>query len=423
MTGSWAVWGAAKRTALLASTLVSLLALCGCGSTHAVANRISGKTLTIYLSVPLHGASNVSAEAVVGGAQMALADVHGRIGKYRIVLRSLDDSTAKRGTWDPVQTTANAHEAAGDNSTIGYVGEFNSGASAISIPVLNRAGIPQISPTSTAVGLTSGAVGAAPGEPAKYYPTRIRTFARVIPSDAVEAAAQVRLQKSYGCTKTFVLDDDEFDGEDAAASFQFAARTGHLKLAGVQGFDPRVKDYRSLAAAVAKTGANCVLISAITEDNAVLLTKQIAAALPQAMLFGTAGLAESTFADPRLGGIPRSLDPRMTLTMAALGPSASPPAGKAFWTGYQVRYGDPEPYAIFGYEAMSLMLNAIARATDDGTLPAVRSSVRKEIFATRDRHGAVGTYDILRDGDTTLRRYGIYRIVNGQLRFWRAMVV
>ncbi len=423
MTGSWAVWGAAKRTALLASTLVSLLALSGCGSKHAVANRISGKTLTIYLSVPLHGASNVSAEAVVGGAQMALADVHGRIGKYRIVLKSLDDSTAKRGTWDPVQTTANAHEAAGDNSTIGYVGEFNSGASAISIPVLNRAGIPQISPTSTAVGLTSGAVGAAPGEPAKYYPTRIRTFARVIPSDAVEAAAQVRLQKSYGCTKTFVLDDDEFDGEDAAASFQFAARAGHLKLAGVQGFDPRVKDYRSLAAAVAKTGANCVLISAITEDNAVLLTKQIAAALPQAMLFGTAGLAESTFADPRLGGIPRSLDPRMTLTMAALGPSASPPAGKAFWTGYQVRYGDPEPYAIFGYEAMSLMLNAIARATDDGTLPAVRSSVRKEIFATRDRHGAVGTYDILRDGDTTLRRYGIYRIVNGQLRFWRAMVV
>lgn len=402
---------------------MSLLALSGCGSKHTVANKISGKTLTIYSSVPLHGASNISAEAVVGGEQMALADVNGRIGKYRIVLKSLDDSTAKRGTWDPVQTTVNAHKAADDNSAIGYIGEFNSGASAISIPVLNRAGIPQISPTSTAVGLTSGAVGAAPGEPAKYYPTGIRTFARVIPSDAVEAAAQVRLQKSAGCTKTYVLDDDEFDGEDAAASFQFAARAGHLKLAGVQAFDPRVKDYRSLAAAVAKTGADCVLISAITEDNAVLLTRQIAAAMPNAMLFGTAGLAESTYANPKLGGIPRALDPRITLTMAALGPSASPPAGKAFWTGYQVRYGDPEPYAIFGYEAMSLMLSAIARATDDGTLPAVRSSVRREIFATRDRHGAVGTYDILHDGDTTLRRYGIYRIVNGQLRFSRAMVV
>ena len=72
----------------------------------------------------------------------------------------------------------------------------------------------------------------------------------------------------------------------------------------MQAFDPRVKDYRSLAAAVAKTGADCVLISAITEDNAVLLTKQIAAALPEAMLFGTAGLAESTFTDPSSGGSP-----------------------------------------------------------------------------------------------------------------------
>jgi branched-chain amino acid transport system substrate-binding protein len=421
--GSRAVRGAGTRTALLAIMLVSLWALSGCGSRHTVANRISGKTLTIYSSMPLHGASNISSEAIIGGAEMALAQVRGRVGKYRIVLRSLDDSTAKRGTWDPVQTTVNAHTAANDNSAIGYIGELNSGASAIAIPVLNRAGIPQISPTSTAVGLTTGAVGAAPGEPAKYYPTRIRTFARVIPNDAVEAAAQVRLQKSAGCTKTFVLDDDEFDGEDAAASFQFAAKAGHLKLAGVQPFDPRVKDYRSLAAAVAKTGADCVLISAITEDNAVLLTKQVAAALPEAMLFGTAGLAESTFADPKLGGIPRSLDPRMMLTMAALGPSASPPAGKAFWSGYQARYGDPEPYAIFGYEAMGLMLSAITRATDNGTLPAVRSDVRKAIFATRDRHGAVGTYDILRDGDTTLRRYGIYRIVNGRLRFWHAIVV
>ena len=110
MRGSRAVWGAAKRTALLASALVSLLALCGCGSKHAVANRISGKTLTIYSSVPLHGASNVSAEAVVGGAQMALADV-ARPDRQATgsCCKSLDDSTAKRGTWDPGQTTANAH--------------------------------------------------------------------------------------------------------------------------------------------------------------------------------------------------------------------------------------------------------------------------------------------------------------------------
>jgi branched-chain amino acid transport system substrate-binding protein len=403
--------------------LAALLGVSGCGGQQLVRNRISGKTLTIYSSAPLQGASNISAEAMIGGAQLALAQVHGRIGRYRIVLRSMDDSTAKRGAWDPGQTTINAHQAVKDLTTIGYIGEFNSGASAISIPVLNRAGIPQISPASTAVGLTSGSLGAAPGEPQKYYPTGVRTFSRVIPSDAVQAAAQVRLQQSLGCTKTYVLDDDEFDGEDTAASFQFAARAGHLRLAGVQPFDPRVKDYRSLAASVATTGADCVLISAITEDNAVLLTKQIAAALPTAKIFGTAGLAESTYADPRLGGIPSALDPRVLITVAALGPSASPPPGRTFYAAYKQRFGDPEPSAIFGYEAMSLMLSAIDRATDDGTKPAMRSLVRNAIFATRDRAGAVGAYSIQHDGDTTLRRYGIYRIVDGQLRFWRAIDV
>jgi hypothetical protein len=36
----------------------------------------------------------------------------------------------------------------------------------------------------------------------------------------------------------------------------------------------------------------------------------------------------------------------------------------------------------------------------------------------RDRHSALGNYGIDRDGDTTLRRYGIYKIAHGQLSMW-----
>jgi branched-chain amino acid transport system substrate-binding protein len=68
---------------------------------------------------------------------------------------------------------------------------------------------------------------------------------------------------------------------------------------------------------------------------------------------------------------------------------------------------------------MSLMLSAIARATDDGTEPAQRSKVRAAIFATKGRRSVLGTYGIRPDGDTTLRRYGVYRIVGGRLRFWK----
>ena len=117
----------------------------------------------------------------------------------------------------------NVRQAVLDNTTVGYVGDLDSGASAISIPILNHAGIPQVSPASTAVGLTSNALGAEPGEPDKYYPTGQRTFARVIPSDAIQGRVQVKLQEQLGCRKTYVLDDGEVDGTDTATSFVIAA--------------------------------------------------------------------------------------------------------------------------------------------------------------------------------------------------------
>ena len=208
---------------LAVAILAALTALSGCGSKAQVGNVIAGRTLTIYSSVPMHGASRVNAAAVVGGEELAIGQIHGRIGRYRIVLRSLDDSTPQRAAWDPGQTTVNARLAVADRTTIGYIGEFNSGASAISIPMLNRAGIAQISPASTAVGLTSDVAGASPGEPAKYYPTGVRNFARIVPGDADQAVAQVRLQKSVGCRRTYVVDDGEVDGQDTATSFSLAA--------------------------------------------------------------------------------------------------------------------------------------------------------------------------------------------------------
>jgi branched-chain amino acid transport system substrate-binding protein len=411
---------AAGRVAVLALIAVAL-ALAGCGSKSDTDDRIAGTTLTIYSSLPLHGASSQNAQGVLSGEKLALLQAHERIGKYRIVLKPVDDSTPQRAEWDPTQTTINARMAVADRTTIGYLGEFNSGASAVSIPLLNRAGIAQISPTSSAVGLTTGGPGASPGEPAKYYPTKQRTFVRIVPSDAVQAAAQVRLQKTLGCKKVYVLDDGEVDGSDAATSFSIAAKQAGLNVVAVEAFDPKASDYRSLANAVAQTGADCVMLSAITESNAVLVTKQIAGAVPRARIFGSAGVAESTYANPADGGLPRGIDSRVMVTVATLTPDAYPPAGRAFFADYTRQYGAPQPYAIYGYEAMSLMLSAIERATDHGTRPARRSRVAEALFSTRNRHSVLGTYSIEKTGDTTLRRYGVYRIVGGRLSFWTAM--
>jgi branched-chain amino acid transport system substrate-binding protein len=166
---------------------------------------------------------------------------------------------------------------------------------------------------------------------------------------------------------------------------------------------------------------DCVLISAITENNAALLTKQIAAALPHVRIYGMAGLAESTFTDAAQGGIPPALDPRMMITVATLDPSLYPTAGRAFFGTYSRRYGAPQPYAIFGYEAMSLLLSAIDRATDHGRKTARRSKVVGALFSTHDRHSVLGAYGVTRTGDTTLRRYGVYRVLNGALTFVTAI--
>jgi branched-chain amino acid transport system substrate-binding protein len=358
---------------------------------------------------------------VLDGARLALSQYQGRIGQYRIVLRSLDDSTPGHNEWDPGQTTINARRALHDPTTIGYLGEFNSGASAVSIPILNRLEIPQVSPASTAVGLTSRAAGAAPGEPVKYYPTGIRTFARVMPNDAVQASAQVKLQQSMGCQKTYVIHDGEVDGEDEADSFALVARSQGLDVVGVQAFQRGASSYAPLAASVAQSGADCVLISAITDSGAVPVVRQIAAAMPNAKLFGTDGLAESTFTDPAQGGIPLTLDSRLILTAAALGPDADPPSAHSFYTAYTKRSGVPQLSAIYGYEAMCLMLSAISRATGRGTEAALRTKVLAALFDTRDRRSVLGTYSINRDGDTTLRRYGIYKIVDGALQYWTSI--
>jgi branched-chain amino acid transport system substrate-binding protein len=397
--------------------------LAGCGTEHKAppGNHVPGDRLTIYASLPYVGPSGASGQAALGGARMALAAVGGRIGRYRIALRPVNDATAARGGWDPGQTSANARQAILDPTTIAFLGDLNSGATAVSIPLLSRAGVPQVSPASTAVGLTRGGDAASPGEPQKYYPTGLRTFVRVIANDSVQAAVQARLQRNAGCRRTYVLDDGEVDGLDAAMSFQVAAKAAHLPVVASDQYDPKASNYASLAQTVAQSRADCILISALTQDNAVALTDQVGRALPEAKLFVTAGLAERAFIDPAKGGVTSALGDRMVVTVATLSSADYPPAGRRFLAAYSRLYGAWQPDAIYGYEAMSLLLDAISRATGHGTDPALRSQVTHALFATRDRHSVLGTFGIDRFGDTTQRRWGVYLVQGGRLVFWKAM--
>ena len=100
--------------------------------------------------------------------------------------------------------------------------------------------------------------------------------------------------------------------------------------------------------------------------------------------------------------------------MATLPPDEYPPEGQEFFKAFAEKYGDDEidPYAIYGYEAMNLALDAIERSKTGN-----KEDVLKALFETKDRASVLGTYSIDENGDTTLTDYGVYSIKDNALAF------
>src|SRR5690349_8881938 len=304
-------------TGCLVAALAMGVAACGdedepaTGGGNSGDQTAEGKSLTIFSSLPLQGASRVQTEALVNGAKLALEQAGGKAGAHTIKYESLDDSTAQAGSWTPEAESANALKAAQDESTAVYIGAFNSGASKVSIPILSEAGVPQISPANTYVGLTTNDPGSEPGEPDKYYPTGERTYVRIVPKDTIQAAALVTLMKSDGCTKVAMTNDKEVYGAGLARVIELSAKQQGLTITSNDAIDKNASNYRSLASKAKSAGADCFVYSGITANNAVQQFKDFAAALGKnAKLYGPDGVAESGFVSEKDGGIPAALNPQ-----------------------------------------------------------------------------------------------------------------
>jgi len=405
-----------RTTSWLAA--IAVLLLSGCGDDDGPSGDSGGggkaQSVTVYSSLPLQGAQRPQTTDMVKGIELALEQVGGKAGDVTVDYMSLDDSTAQAGSWTPEAVSANARKAAQDDSTAVYIGEFNSGGSAVSIPILNEAGVPQISPANTAVGLTTDEPGAEPGEPDKYYPTGERTYARIVPKDTIQGAALATLMKQDGCAKVQLLNDKEVYGAGLSRNIESSAEQQGLEIVSNEAIDKNAANYRSLAGKAKSAGADCMVFSGITANNAVQLYKDFAAALPDAKLYGPDGVAETGFSDPKEGGIPADVAARVKVTVATLSPDEYPEEGQRFFADFEQKYGEknPNPYAIYGYEAMRLALDAIERS-QTGKKP----DIVKALFESKDRESVLGTYSIDENGDTSLTDYGVYTIEGGELEF------
>jgi branched-chain amino acid transport system substrate-binding protein len=410
-----------SRLTALAASLPALAALVeglsGCGGVGVSATAsISGNELTIYSSLPLQGPSAPVTRQIVNAEKLALAEVGGRVGAFKIGYVSLDDSNPKSGQWNPGITATNAKIAAADPTAIAYLGEYDSAASAVSLPLINAAGILQVSPASPYVGLTSS-LDAGQDEPERFYPSGVRTFGRLQPGDPVEAAAQVQMMKRLGIRKLYVLDDQEpFDMPLAQIVAQDAERAGievaaHDSLSVTAG-----SNFTGEVEKIAESGAQAVFFAGAAGAGTAALWRQLYAADPRLLLLGTNALVNESFA----GQIGRAAG-RTYLSTPELSPGLYPLPAERVLEDYRRHFGgEAGAPALYGYETMRVVLMAIGEAGSHGN---DRLTVINRFFAVRDHASVLGRYSIQADGDTTLSRYGIDRVVGGHPVFYRAIDV
>ena len=360
-------------------------------------------TIKVVSSLPRTGRAVGQTDAIVNSIRMALEEVHYKVAGFSVVYEDLDDATPARGTWDAAREAENANRALNDPDVMVYLGPFNSGAAAVSIPILNLANLVMISPATTYPGLTKPGTGAA-GEPDLYYPTGGRNYARVVPTDDVQGAIGAAWAKQLGAQKVYVLDDTELYGHGIALVFAETARAIGLDVVGgPDGIDGKAVDYRAVAQKIQHSGTDLVYFGGTTQSNAGKLWLDLRTFMPNVLLMGPDGILEDTFVQAAGEAAEGTF-----VTFGGRTPASYTGAALDWLQRYRQQFGaDPPVYAIYGYEATRVALDAIQRAGVKD-----RASSRDAVFATRNFEGVLGTWSFDANGDTSLTTMTVQQIVD-----------
>jgi ABC-type branched-subunit amino acid transport system substrate-binding protein len=363
----------------VAACLAVAAALAGCSSTGgastATAVKAKGSTLVIYLSQP--PAMNPVQKQVLQAEQLACPSSPQPVGGTHFSVRC---NVVARS-----EPSANAREAIQDESTIAYVGEIQPGTSEQTVGITNALDILQVSPTDTAVELTQETqmeprnapkpnVSRAPSH---YYESGSaygRTYARIVPSSAQEAAATVAEMKKLGVKALWV----QHDGSDYGRALAAAVRTD----ANAQG----------LAIQPSETASDAIFYAADSTSAADTFARNASSTATAEKLFLPSALAGLSFGS---GGWSRF----RSIYVSQPGVPAS--ADKAFRAQFAARYpgAPPGPQAVFGYAAVQTVLHAIDVA---GKNANDRATVVRDLHHLSGFASKLGPLSIGGGGDSSL---------------------
>ena len=375
-----------RALAAAGAACLAALAVAGCsksGSSSSSAVTVVGHTLRIYISDPSSLAHDQVAQDVIDAEQLAFKQQSGPVTDYALKLQIV---AAKK-------VSDNARDAIQDKTAIAYIGEVAPGTSDQTVGINNALGLLQVSPTDTALelGQSTPAVSDAPKTYFQSWSTYSRTFGRVVPSSADEAKVLVAEMKAQSVTNLFVAGD----GSDYGRALDDAVRSA----AGAAG----------LTFASSESGASADFYGATDPASAAKFFNHVAGADPKAKLFGSSSLNSAAFTSAVSPSV-RNL----TVSIPGFMPQDLSPQGKTFVANFRSAYGHvPNTEAIFGYEAMSALLQAIKLEGKDANQ---RSAVVKGFLHLKVKSSVLGAYSIdSGSGNTSLDAFVFAHMHGGRL--------
>lgn len=385
--------------------------LAGCGGCNS--NTGGSGAYKVISSLPRTGSAKGQTDTIVNGIKMAFDEIEYKLGENTIEYLDLDDATAAEGKWTPERETANADQAVKDTDVMVYIGPYNSGAAKISMPILNKAGVLMISPAVTWPGLTKPGKGD-PGEPEIYRPAGKVNFTRVVPADDLQGPLGAEWAHSMGAKTVAVLDDNEVYGKGIATLFAEKARELGIKIIGNQeSIDVKQNEFSGVMRKIKNLGTPDLLyFGGTSQTKAGQIAKDmVAAGFGGVKLMVPDGCYELAFIQSAGAELFKTL--KCFVTFGGVPPEKLTGKGKEFLDKYKAKYGkDPEGYAIYGYEAAKVAIEAMKRAGKKD-----RAAVLAECLKIKDFDGATGKFSIDENGDTTSRTMSGSTIVNGDFKF------
>jgi branched-chain amino acid transport system substrate-binding protein len=365
------------------------------------------KVVKIGLSLPLTGADADGADAIMKGAQMAVAEVNakGGAGGYKLEAVVYDSATPAAGQYDPAQAATNYKKFVADSLVLAAVGPIMSGEGKAISPILSEADMATITPSSTNPDITD------PKFQSQYRPKGKAVYFRTVTTDAYQGPNMANyLFHQQKMKSVYILDDGGAFGVGIADSFQRRAQELGVKVLGRDRLDPKEADYKTILTKIKGANPDALYYGGVMQA-AAKLAPQSYEVIPKVTKAGSDGVYDLSW-------------PKQSGKEAVEGwfcSQASPelvtsPKLEAWVTKFKKEMKrDPTNYAITAYDAVFVIADAVER-TAKGGKPINRSNLRDAIQATK-LSSIQGPIAFDQNGDILTRTVSIYQWRDGEIKY------